>query len=71
MKKPNRIAILTTSREAYLRYCISNGLSDENSKQVKIKNDIEGETFSESICIDGHQNVTDWVKQNIKIFKEY
>lgn len=71
MKTQLRQAIITTSREAYLRYCMLNGLSDDNSKQVKIKNDIEGETFSESICIDGHQNVTDWVKQNIKIFKEY
>lgn len=66
MKTQLRQAIITTSREAYLRYCISKNLSDETAKQVCRLSDTN-EEFSGYELVDGSNNVTDFV---INIFRE-
>jgi hypothetical protein len=67
MNQQSRIAVITVSREAYLRYCIVNQLSDQTAKQVSILRDIQGEEFSEKILIDGSHNVTNYVIDNLMI----
>ena len=67
MKNTKRIAVITISKNAFLRYCQINGLDETNAKQVSIKKDIENEEFSWKIEIEENANVTDWVKNNIKV----
>lgn len=70
MKDIKKVAIITTSREQFERYLRINEVSERTCKMVRIKKDIEDEEFLSIEKIEGSQNVTDWVINNIFIFGE-
>lgn len=71
MKDKYFVAVVTTSREQFERYLRVKEVTEYTHKHVSIKRDIEGETFSDSVLVEGHQNVTDWVKNNIVLYSEF
>jgi len=56
-------AVVTTSENAYNHYVKENDLKE--CKQVSRLSDIKDVIFDGKIEIDGHSNVTDYVKNNI------
>ncbi len=61
------IAVVTTSKAEFDYYVASMGLSKKEAKQVKVLSDIQGFVFSSMIEIQGSNNVTDHIINNILV----
>lgn len=61
------VAIVTSSKYNYLRFLHEKGLIPQEAVHVSTMSDVKDKLFSRKINIDGHLNVTDKVKSEIKL----
>ena len=61
------IAIITTEKSVYENFRMEHNIDARHARQICRKSDLDGTVFDMVYDLDPKQNVTEWVREKIKI----
>ena len=61
------IAIITTDKGIYENFRMEHNIDARHARQICRKSDLDGTIFDMVYDLDPKQNVTDWVREKIKV----
>jgi hypothetical protein len=61
------IAIITTDKNVYDNFRMEHNIDARHSRQICRKSDLDGTVFDMVYDLDPLSNVTDWVREKIKV----
>ena len=64
------IAILTTDKQVYENFRMEHNIDARHARQICRKSDLDGTVYDLLYDLDPKQNVTEWVREKIKVKDE-